>query len=54
MRFKLRPFLDALPWENLALLVGLLLAFTLVHAAASTKSKKPRCPTCNQIVKEAK
>lgn len=55
MKFQLRRFVAAVPWAEIvfalaALLAVMVLLYTIEHRS---KSKKPRCPTCNQIVKEA-
>lgn len=56
MKFQFRRFVAAVPWEEWAAVLGALLAvmvllYTIEHRS---KSKKPRCPTCNQIMKGSK
>lgn len=56
MKFQLRRFIDTVPWDEWAVVLGLLLSVMVVLFAIDQhgKSKKRRCPTCNQIVREMK
>ena len=55
MSFKLRRFLDSVPWAEWGVVLGgLLTAVALLYAMEDGKSRKKRCPTCNQIIRKTK
>lgn len=56
MRFQFRRFWDTVPWPEWLLVLATLLSVMIVLYAIEQhgKSKKRRCPTCNQVVREAK
>lgn len=56
MKFQLRRFIANVPWEEWIIGFAALLSVMIILYAMDQhgKSKKRRCPTCNQIVKEAK
>ena len=56
MKFQLRRFIDAVPWGEWAPVFAMILSILVVLFAIDQhgKSKKRRCPTCNQIMKGAK
>lgn len=56
MRFQFRRFWDTVPWGEWAVVLGALLSTVVILYAMDqhAKSKKRRCPTCNQVVREAK
>ena len=55
MNFQLRRFLASVPWGDWAFVLSALLAVMVLLYMVDQhgKSKKRRCPTCNQIVREA-
>lgn len=55
MKFQFRRFAAGVPWADWTVVLGALLIVVLLMYAMEQhgKSKKRRCPTCNQIVKEA-
>lgn len=56
MKFQIRRFIDTVQWVDWIVVLAALLAVTVLLYVADQrgKSKKPRCPTCNQVVKGAK
>ena len=54
MKFQLRRFIAAVPWADwVPVLAALLFVVVILCAADHVKPKKRRCPTCNQIMREA-
>jgi hypothetical protein len=56
MKFQVRRFIANVPWAECIIIFAMLLSVMgLLYAIDQRgKSKKPRCPTCNQVVREAK
>lgn len=56
MKFQVRRFIDSVPWAESGIVFVLLLDIVvlLYYATEHGKSKKPRCPACNQIIWRAK
>lgn len=55
MKFQFRRFIANVPWEDWAVVLGALLTVTVLLYVADqrAKSKERRCPTCNQVIREA-
>lgn len=55
MKFQFRRFWDTVPWPEWVLVLAMLsVMITLYAIEQQGKPKKRRCPTCNQVVREAK